>query len=403
VAGASPAAAAGSGLAAATRRDGRPVELRSTPGTVFPSSSQLNGVSCTAPTACWAVGFQGLTDGGNANLVVRWDGRAWSVVAVPQPSGTTTQSNQVLYGVHCVSVSDCWAVGYEADRGGAGRTSNEIEHWDGSVWSVVPAPQPSAISQILYSVTCSATSDCWAVGLAMPRANHPAPEALRWNGKAWSLVSMPGQAPGGETAQSVGCASGALCVAVGFGNTTNGATINAALLWQGTAWATTTPPQPGRAAPGGGPDLQGVACPAATSCWAVGAELPSSWVRLNQVLHWTPSGWRAATVPQPSGSGATGWQELNAISCSAATDCWAVGDVYLLYDQNEALHWDGRHWSVAAPPNPAGHPGQVLQGVSCTRTTDCWAVGVAAIGANRTEALHWDGSRWLAATVPNPR
>jgi hypothetical protein len=57
----------------------------------------------------------------------------------------------------------------------------------------------------------------------------------------------------------------------------------------------------------------------------------------NQVLHWTASGrWRRVTVPEPGGTAPGDNNNLNAVRCASATDCWAVGDVQ---------HLDQRGWT----------------------------------------------------------
>jgi hypothetical protein len=62
---------------------------------------------------CWAVGE---SYNGSAVLTVteRWDGTSWAIVTSPDPLGS---GRSILYGVTCVSASDCWAVGYFTSGG----------------------------------------------------------------------------------------------------------------------------------------------------------------------------------------------------------------------------------------------------------------------------------------------
>src|SRR5205823_4823102 len=83
---------------------------------------------------------------------------------VPSPGSTSSQ----LVGVSCTSTSNCWAVG--AYVNGSGATLNEILRWNGSQWSKVKAPQPGGISSPddaseLLEVACSSGSNCKAVGV----------------------------------------------------------------------------------------------------------------------------------------------------------------------------------------------------------------------------------------------
>jgi len=76
---------------------------------------------------------------------------SWSVVSSPN----SRTSNNYLSGIACVSSSFCIAVG-AYDYGAL------IESWNGTSWSIVPAPD-SGISG-LSSVACPSSSFCTAVG-----------------------------------------------------------------------------------------------------------------------------------------------------------------------------------------------------------------------------------------------
>jgi hypothetical protein len=88
--------------------------------TLSPSLSilaELNGVFCTSPGNCWAVGSQA-TSGGDTtvNQVLRWNGSTWRPFPVPEPGGTAPGGTvgddmNELSDVTCVSPADCWAVG----------------------------------------------------------------------------------------------------------------------------------------------------------------------------------------------------------------------------------------------------------------------------------------------------
>jgi hypothetical protein len=70
---------------------------------------------------------------------------------------------------------------------------------------------------------------------------------------------------------------------------------------------------------------------------------------------------------------------LNGVSCPSATDCIAVG---WAYPPNGAIiralveRWDGHAWTLMTSPKPTGSPGDAdLNGVACPSTTSCFAVG----------------------------
>lgn len=102
---------------------------------------KLAAVTCIGPVQCWAVGYveeRAYASVGDSNQVLRWEGRSWQEVGVPNPSGTGNGTGQALRGVACTSEDSCWAVGGYYDlTSGTDRT--ESLHWDGSSWVKVPS------------------------------------------------------------------------------------------------------------------------------------------------------------------------------------------------------------------------------------------------------------------------
>jgi hypothetical protein len=120
-----------------------------------------------SPSDCWAVGYYCTTtncfDGAPQTLIEHWDGTSWAIVSSPNTSTTLFNS---LWGVTCVSASDCWAVGwYDADESGEFIWQTLIQRWDGTSWAIVSSPNTSTTqNNELFDVTCVSASDCWAVG-----------------------------------------------------------------------------------------------------------------------------------------------------------------------------------------------------------------------------------------------
>src|SRR5258708_26133791 len=84
----------------------------------------------------------------------------WSIVSSPNPN--TTQYND-LYGVTCVSASECWAVGNYTNESSIPRTL--IERWDGTSWAIVSSPNTSTTQHnYLTSVTAESSTHFTAAG-----------------------------------------------------------------------------------------------------------------------------------------------------------------------------------------------------------------------------------------------
>src|SRR5437764_13699247 len=103
------------------------------PNTSSGQENDLNGVTCVSALDCWAVGSY-YTGSTYQTLIERWNGGTWGIF--PSANGSTTRFN-VLYGVTCTTGSDCWAVGYQGNQFG---DQTLVEHWDGTSWAVTPSP-----------------------------------------------------------------------------------------------------------------------------------------------------------------------------------------------------------------------------------------------------------------------
>src|SRR5207244_11554915 len=136
----------------------------------------------------WAVGYYVSGRFVQQTLIEHFDGTVWSVVPSPSPGAL----QNILFGVGAITDSDVWAVGGEQDANGLWHTLTE--HWDGPAWSVVSAVDAGSSGNQLYAVKALATDDVYAVG---QQAGAGVPnQALieHWNGKSWSVVSSPADA-----------------------------------------------------------------------------------------------------------------------------------------------------------------------------------------------------------------
>lgn len=163
----------------------------------------------------------------------------------------------------------------------------------------------------------------------------------------------------------------------------------------GSAWTVQATPDPGGT--GGTNTLNGVACPSAANCVAVGSYANSSGTGGGPIIaRWNGRRWKLAST-QPPGS------VLNAVSCSSAAACTAVGNNSRGFALAE--RWNGQRWVVQRPPAPSGAPGAILTAVSCPSAADCMAVGsYPSSSFRKTLALaeRWNGTRWAIEPTPHP-
>lgn len=364
--------------------------------------SSLQSVSCVSVADCWAVGWFASRHSGALSEALRWDGSTWSLAATPNPVGTSTMDYNELSGIACVSASNCWAVGYA--QSAPGPALNLVLRWNGHSWSRVSVPQPDGTSSAypdstnhLNGVACVSASDCWAVGDYHP---WPRNQALHWNGRRWSAVAMPQPAGTGTDhtnhLAAVTCSSASECWAVGYLQSRQ-VTGNQILRWDGASWKRAPTPGPGSGTGFPSYQLYGVTCASGPSCWAVGEITNHAGVHLDEALRWHAGKWSQTSVPQPAGSHPNA---LLGVACASRTNCWAIGDLGEHSAQrNQAQHWNGRRWSIAKTPDPAGTTSgavNVLSGISCATTSSCWTIGYAQPSGKTSlnEALRWNGTGW---------
>ena len=130
----------------------------SVPDSGSQASGTLAGVSCTSPTLCIAVGEDG--DGTDTwPLIESWNGSAWSVVLNETTNSSLTQGD--FGSVSCTAQTACIAVGLSNYNS----PTPLIESWNGTSWSRDRTPDSSAEpAASLTSVSCVSMSECVAIG-----------------------------------------------------------------------------------------------------------------------------------------------------------------------------------------------------------------------------------------------
>ena len=141
-----------------------------------PASADFTSVHAISPDDVWAVGIRSFTNPdqetytGDQTFTEHWDGTKWSVVAapdvtVPETSSSAEDDLQAVTG----SDGDVWAVGRAQPIG------TLVLHWNGTAWSILPSPQTGE-NGVLETVADLAPNNVWAAG----------DEIDHWNGQTWS-------------------------------------------------------------------------------------------------------------------------------------------------------------------------------------------------------------------------
>jgi hypothetical protein len=201
------------------------------------SWNNLYSVACPGRDACVAVGATS-----SGALAEVWNGTKWKLQPIPNPK---SYGGGILQGVSCSGPAGCAAVGNYDTLGGS--TLALAEGWTGKAWLIrpVPAPAPARTAgTYLNGVSCHATAACVAVGEYLKLfSDTNVALAERWDGRSWRRLTpvTPGYR---AILEAVVCPRADRCVAVGQYYNLAGVGFTLAEGWNGTTWTVQSTPNP---------------------------------------------------------------------------------------------------------------------------------------------------------------
>ena len=329
-----------------------PVPAGDPPGLV----ATLTSVSCAVSGSCTVAGYLGRppavgrsgTGVDNQGLVLEEDHDEWTAVNTPPPASDPSASVE-LQGVACTGPEDCVAVGdfvSGADppsTGVRGRTGLIVTEASG-VWTPLVAPSPPESTTLagstgaeLSAVSCASPVMCTAVGTYLASESEQAGSILVSGPGGWTAASAPLPAGGDsvDSLNSLSCIDPQTCTAVGSFDA-DGGPRSLILTESNGRWSAMSGPH---AALVNG--IYGVACVTPGDCTAVGIELNARYAQLGILLKESSGRWRDAPAPSPIGASASvdsGFgTTLSSVSCPTSRVCVAVGT----YAKSA-----GREWGV---------------------------------------------------------
>ncbi|HZC79498.1 MAG TPA: hypothetical protein VE258_17210, partial [Ktedonobacterales bacterium] len=377
------------------------------------AEGRLTAVTALSATDAWSVGQYEGADSLQRTLFEHWDGGQWKFVPSPNPG---TQYN-ILQGVAGASTSDVWAVGSQSSASDV--TQPLIEHWNGSSWSAIPAPDLGKDNGQLNGVAAITASDAWAVGTATTAAasafEAPLQHALveHWNGSAWSVVTAIAPAPAGANNSQLNAVAALSSSNVWVAGAYNGQGPGGPLIehWNGQSWTVV----PGDVSGAPYSIFSGLAAVSANDIWGVGTGAHTYTGGLfcgaeqgATMQHWNGARWSAVPFPNPAPDKDAWSFSFASVAASSSHDVWAVGG-YLAYATDHSAgfnpvieHWDGARWSIVSGPSLPTAQG--LEGVAATASGTVWAVGqLASVGGpGATLVEQWSGGAWSTVASPSP-
>ena len=249
-----------------------------TPQTLAPTglaNSFVGAVACADTSDCVAEGG-GTIGSKGVPFIERWDGTAWSFVALTQPP-----HGGELFDIACATRTMCMAVGNEAHPNAqdVGFSSSIAYRHKGSTWNLSHAPDTkNAIFGQLTGVACPTVHTCLATSTFTNDGDAGQAQADVWHDGHWRLTPLPGipAAAINDGTSGIGapaCMAVSACIAVGSWDyfTTADHTGPVVEVWNGRTWRSRRGRLP---VPAGGVAGSGVfasvACGSPTTCILAG-------------------------------------------------------------------------------------------------------------------------------------
>ena len=330
---------------------------------------------------------------------------AASAGAAVAPAAGIVQAN--VNDVSCSAADACTAVGDY--QNGVSASVPLVMRWNGKTWVMQRAPAGGDISTFLFGVSCPSVSYCLAVGQTEVPSSvlpNPTPFAEQWNGTRWTVLpSVPGRSASVGYLWDVSCPSARSCQVVGSRAASAAVTLPLAAHWNGKSWTRQAVSLSTKGATEG--DLDAVSCSSATRCAAVGGDGGTDSI-YPMVAAWNGKSWTTATAPLPKGASTPPLVALSAVSCGSASSCTALGSstgptTTTWY----SMSGSGTRWKDTPMVLPKGATGAILggisAGVSCVAERATWCLAVGSYSAHRkTLALaeKWNGRAWSLTTAP---
>ena len=152
--------------------------------------------------------------------------------------------------------------------------------------------------------------------------------------------------------------------------------------------------------------LEAVSCSSATSCTAVGTYFDdNSTMSATLAEYWNGTSWQAQPTPTPATiPDYLNYVELRGVKCVSENACMAVGQYITPAGVRQTLaeYWNGCAWSIVPTVNPTGASASQMNAVACTATVNCIAVGYYqnSSGTNLPLAERWNGTSWTLQPIP---
>ena len=377
-------------------------------------NAEVAGISCWSAGNCTTIGSY--QDGSSYNqvMVATETSGTWAAATeLTQPANAGPLSYNFPYAISCSSAGNCTAASPYVDTSGhiQAMVATETSGTWATATELTPPANAGGTLAGLAAISCSSAGNCTAAGSYDDSSGNRQAMVATETAGTWAQaieITPPSGAsadPHSPYLYAISCPSAGNCTAVG--KYVDGSGNLQAMVATETAgtWAQATElTLPANAGANPNAFLAGVSCSSAGNCTAVGSYEDSSGNTQAMVATETTGTWAQATeLALPAGAGANPTAYANAISCSSAGNCTAVGTYEDSSNNTQAMvvTETAGTWATATEliePFGAGtNPGGSLLGVSCSSAGNCTAAGNYVDSAGYSQAMVADVS--TAATI----
>jgi hypothetical protein len=199
-------------------------------GGTFPSVSALAVFDDGTGPALFVGGFFTIAGGVTVNNIAKWDGVAWSPLAVGSEVGISGAVEALLSHQGAL-----YAAGSFTDAGGVFATN--IARWNGTMWSPVGTGLNGRVIGLVEHVEPgSPTPRLFATGEFTTAGGQPAARIARWNGSQWSSLGS-GLNGAGRAVFSTNDGSGPALYVGGDFTTAGGLAALRIARWRNGVWS----------------------------------------------------------------------------------------------------------------------------------------------------------------------
>ncbi len=370
-------------------------------------NATVSAISCPAVNSCVAAGFFTDATKHHQAFVVEETNGIWG--STQEVAGTlNVGGDAVATAVSCAAAGSCVVGGRYVDGAGARRAFIVEEtggHWNGAV-EVARALNLGG-NAVVTSISCAAVGSCVVAGQYAPHVRASEAFVVEETNGLWAKpFEVAGSLNTGLDASitAVACPSEAHCVVGGsYVGATPGSRPFVVVETSGNWGAPITLGQTLHAA---GAIVTALSCADVGDCAAGGEYTTTSGATLGFVANDTAGTWGhgqpiAQSTRSPSGTYDPVIQaSVQTISCSAAGQCEAGGQIHLASNNDQAfvaVEQQGS-WGVAQPVAQIQNVGRdaIVLALSCADPADCVAAGRYTNRAKHYQAFVATGFDFLA-------